>query len=290
MTDILILGATGLAGNALVARMKEVNFTYRCVARHCEDISADVSNRTELEKLIQTLKPKVVINCVGEIDLNLCESDFDATWDINVAPVIFLSDLANKYNFKLVQISTDHYYIGASKEAHDETFPVTLLNNYSRQKYVAELFASRSKNALIIRTAFTGISSYRKRCKKTLWTWICQVDSTSAPVNLFGDAYTSLLDVETFARVTIDLIALKATGIFNVSSSEVFSKAEFFQVAMQKMGRLALDTKKVSVQSLTVPRANNLGLCPKKTEKLVNYRMPSLSQVILNLMKNMEDQ
>ena len=38
-----------------------------------------------------------------------------------------------------------------------------------------------------------------------------------------------------------------------------------------------------SIGELKIARANNLGLCTKKIENLLGYRMPQLSEVVANL-------
>ena len=44
-----------------------------------------------------------------------------------------------------------------------------------------------------------------------------------------------------------------------------------------------------SIAELKIARANNLGLCTKKIETLLGYRMPQLNEVVANLIAD-EDQ
>jgi dTDP-4-dehydrorhamnose reductase len=280
--QILVLGGTGLAGSALVSHLKAQGTKFRFVARNCDDISLDVTKSSNLEDLIRCLKPATVINCTAEIDFEKCENNIKETWALNVSTVAKLSWMSRLYKFKFVQISTDHYFVGRSKKRHCENHPVTLLNNYSKQKYVAEIATSMAENPLILRTSFTG-SSPKNDSRKTFWTWAMQSINSLEPVVLFNDAYTSTLDVSTFARVTFDLIRRGGIGVFNVASSEVYSKADFFWEVARQLDVNFENFTYGSVKELSVARANNLGLCTKKTESLVGYKMPKLSEVVSNL-------
>ena len=155
-TEILVMGGTGLAGSALVSHLEKHGTKFRFVARHSDDISLDVTKTSNVEELIRRLKPAIVINCIGEIDFEKCENNIRDTWRLNVDTVAKLSWMSRLYKFKFVQISTDHYFVGEMKNRHSENHPVTLVNNYSKQKYVAELAASMAKDPLILRTSFTG--------------------------------------------------------------------------------------------------------------------------------------
>ena len=48
-----------------------------------------------------------------------------------------------KYNFKLIQISTDHFY-KSKKILHKETDKIYAINNYSKTKKEAEKFVKKN--------------------------------------------------------------------------------------------------------------------------------------------------
>ncbi len=283
--DFLVLGGTGLAGSSIVKELKSRNKKFRFASRCGKDIKVDATAYEPLSELIKVLKPKNVINCVAEINISFCESNFVETWRKNVEVVVNLSYMAQCFDFKLVQISTDHYFTGDTKEKHNEQFPVVLLNAYAKQKYCAEIAASQATKNLILRTSFTGNSSYSNG-RETLWSWVRNALDTGNEVTLFSDAFTSTLDNISFAKCVVDLIDTGASGIFNVASSDVFSKEEFFLEVAKQLGINYINAQSGSVVNLATARANNLGLCTKKIEKSLGYSMPGLEDVVERLIQN----
>ncbi len=62
-----------------------------------------------------------------------------------------------------MQISTDHYFCGQGDLKHDESAPVTLLNEYARTKYAGEAFALTNPEACVIRTNVVGFRGWEVR-------------------------------------------------------------------------------------------------------------------------------
>ena len=287
-TDILVLGGNGLAGSSIVAELRSKDRLVRFASRNGSDIRFDASEYGQLRKVIEELEPNIVINCIGEIDFENCDTNYHDSWKKNVNVVANLSSLSKIYGYKLVQISTDHYFVGESKERHTETSPVTLVNAYAKQKYCAEIAVSLVDTSLTVRTAFTGCS-HSNSIKQPFWSWVKDALWREIPVTLFSDAFTSILDRRFFSKCLIDLIDANATGIYNLASADVFSKEEFFVEAANQLGFSTAFAASGSIAELKVARANNLGLCTKKIETLLGYRMPQLNEVVTNLIAD-EDQ
>ena len=284
-TEFLVFGGSGLAGSAIVAELRKNNRSVRLASRKSSDIKIDASNYDQTKELIEKLKPHVVINCVAEVDFARCETDYHGSWKKNVGVVANLCSLSQLFGFKLVQISTDHYFVGTSKERHSEISPVTLVNAYAKQKYCAEIAASLLDTCLILRTAFTGSSNSRTK-KEPFWSWVKNSIEKKTPVTVFSDSFTSMLDKRFFSRCLIDLINVNATGVYNVASADVYSKEEFFWEAASQLGITGVVAKSGSIRTLEIVRANNLGLCTKKIEAVLGYHMPRLDEVVANLISD----
>ena len=99
-----------------------------------------------------------------------------------------------------MQISTDHYYDYGGSMMHSETDSITLLNHYSSQKYAAEAFALTSKYALVIRTSFIGVGG------KKIILLNGQLKLLQKKMNLFNDAWTSSIDVNSFVKYAVLLL------------------------------------------------------------------------------------
>ena len=97
--------------------------------------------------------------------------------------------------------------------------------------------------------------------------------------------YISTLDVETCAKIIIDLSLIQSRGIYNVGTKDMVSKKNF-ALQMSKILKLKINYRNVSCETLAVPRGKNLGLNVKKIEQKLRYSMPTIQQSIRSLAKN----
>ena len=66
---VVILGSTGLLGQALV-RFYKKNCVVICVARKNSDYNIDVTDDALLIRLIEEVRPDLLINCTAIVDID----------------------------------------------------------------------------------------------------------------------------------------------------------------------------------------------------------------------------
>ena len=186
--------------------------------------------------------------------------------------------MSKKFDFKFVQISTDHVYKGKNAVFNSETSEIFPINKYAKSKILAEKHLTELKKFLIIRTNFTG------KKKNSFIDWLIRNFKKKAEINLFNDMYTSTMDVQTCAEIIIKLAMLKSKGIYNLGSRNMITK-ENFAKKMSKILKIKIKYKSISSDIQQVSRGKNLGLNVKKIEKKIGYKMPTSSQSIINLLK-----
>lgn len=92
----------------------------------------------------------VLVNCIAHTETY--SHDKEIHMNVNCLFVDKLIDFCNKYNKKLVHISTDYIYADSDSEASEEDIPVHLKTWYGYSKLVGDaLVQVRSKNYLICR-------------------------------------------------------------------------------------------------------------------------------------------
>jgi len=279
----LVLGCTGLLGQALMKELHHRSITAVGVARKNTDIKVDVTDEKALLSTIDDFQPDVIINTVAIVDHSFCENKPRLTKNVNAKPSIFLSEYASLKNIKYVYISTDHYYTGDRDKKHSELAPLNLSNQYAVSKQLGEEFTLSNNNSLVIRTNIVGFRSIKDR--PTFVEWAINELSNNSPMQLFDDFYTSSIDVDSFSKSLLDLIEKNASGILNLASSQVSSKATFILALARRLSLATNNTKTVSMTKLDqiVDRNESLGLDVSKAEKILGYSLPRLDQVIENL-------
>ena len=271
-----------MAGSEFVTQLKHEEYEILSLARRHADIEIDCIQYQGVIDALDRCQPDIIINCCAIVNMNMCEDNPYSTFKINVGLVEILSAWCSANKRKFVHISTDHFYDYGDAQPHTETDPLVTVNNYSRQKLSSEHVALFDRNSLILRTSITGIKNL---CQpKTFFDWAYSVCKNNENATLFTDAYTSTIDVRSFVQHTISLIKLDAYGIYNVASSEVYSKADFTIELARQLGRSTEQFNYGHVADLHVKRANCLGLSVEKFGSVLPNALPDLKKVVNNLL------
>ena len=278
---VLVLGSTGLLGQALIKEIKKRKFNYVGVALKNADINVDITDDDRLCECINTTRPDVLINTCAIVNHKICDDDILAAYKVNARPSSILVKLAKEYNFKYVYISTDGYFVDDRDKAHDENAPMTFLNEYARTKFLGEAFSLTDENALVIRTNIVGFRGVPQM--PTFVEWAIQMLKNGEKMTLFDDYFTSSISVALFSKALFDLILKDINGRINLASSSVSSKKEFIEELAKQFSFSLSNTKTGSVSSLSSKRADSLGLDVSKAERILGYKLPNLQAVIAQL-------
>ncbi|MEC2077897.1 SDR family oxidoreductase, partial [Metabacillus fastidiosus] len=233
---VLLLGSTGMLGQALYKKLKNKQMRVITIARSKSDYNVDLI--VESEKIINIIKmedPDIVINAAALVNLQVCEDYPEKAYLLNARIPSFIAEACKEVKAFFVQISTDHYYIKDGESKHKESDDVYLVNEYARTKFAGEFFALTYSESLIVRTNIVGFRN--KQNKPTFIEWI--IDSLENKKLIFGfqDFYTSSIDVYHFADILMELIEKKITGIINVASENELSKYEFIYRLATLLGK-----------------------------------------------------
>jgi dTDP-4-dehydrorhamnose reductase len=285
---VLLIGSTGMLGQALMYEMIRRGMDVIGIARSGADISCDIVDDRTLSNIILSIKPQIIINSAAMVSLKKCEDKPDYTYLINARPASILAEISIKAGIFYIQISTDHYYTGDCNLKHTEEHPIRLINEYARTKYAAERFALTCPSALVIRTNIVGFSN--KIDAPTFVEWAIQNIENNSPITLFNDYFTSSIHVTQFSSALLDIIENRPNGVLNLASREVFSKKAFICALAKKMGYPLTNIKIGSVfDAGDASRAESLGLDVGKAETILGYELPTLEEVITSIVEKYEN-
>ena len=281
-TKALVLGSTGLLGQAMCGELHGRGTYLRTMARRGADLCVDITCDDALLGALKSENPDIVINCAAIADIESCEDDPLAAWKTNARPLGLLADWSRRRGRTLVHISTDHYFVDGGNTAHDEYCPITLVNEYARTKFAGEAFALSASGALVLRTSFIGIRGWDRT---TLAEWAIAAVTAGRPINLYRDVHTSSIDVTTLARAAVDLIAAEARGLLNVAAREVYSKADLVGEIARQLDRTVVAAGSGTFDDAKTERARCLGLDVRRAEQLLGYRLPTLKEVVKSVLE-----
>ena len=134
---IIIVGASGLLGSALVPKLGSIHNTVITMGRSSvSEYQCDVRNKELLSHVFEELEPDIIINLVALTDVDLCEAFPRKAYLINVKALENIVNWIESSDKKchLVQISTDQVYDGSGPHSESQEM---LTNYYAFSKYMA---------------------------------------------------------------------------------------------------------------------------------------------------------
>lgn len=227
---IVIIGGSGLLGVNWAIHKSQIHemivgLNHRNIS--LKNVTCVKLNTTNLESIkgwMDNIRPDILVNAAGLTSVESCEANPSEAIRINVNLSKNLALAADKYNVKMVQISTDHLFSGqVSKVSElDEPRP---LNQYGITKLKAEQEVLKaSPKSLIIRTNFYG---WGPRYRQSFTDFIITNLRAGNPIRLFSDVFYSPVIISVLVDTIHELIDRDATGIFNIVGDERISKYSF---------------------------------------------------------------
>lgn len=148
---ILVLGAGGQVGKALLSAAWPSNWTVEGLTR----AQIDIADERALEAALQGLNPDLVINCAAYTAVDKAEEDKAAAFQINAEAPGMLARMTAQRGIALVHFSSDYVFDGKATRAYREDDPIHPLSVYGASKAAGEA-GVRSDNPrhLILRTSW----------------------------------------------------------------------------------------------------------------------------------------
>lgn len=231
MKKLWVTGASGFLGWAVCQQAQAswaVYGTYRQNPVKQPGVKGDrldLTDYTALKQHFLELRPDAVIHLAAQSKPNLCETDPDAAYAINVTAAVNLAGLCADAAIPCVFTSTDMVFDGKNPP-YRETDPVCPLNRYGEQKAIAEAEMRSCYPAIAIGRmplmfgAAPTAPSFLQPFLKTL--------REGKELKLFTDEFRTPVS-DTCAAQGLLLALEKASGILHLGGKERISRYEFGQ-------------------------------------------------------------
>ncbi|MGB2401363.1 MAG: dTDP-4-dehydrorhamnose reductase family protein [Porticoccaceae bacterium] len=270
---IIILGSDGMLG-------REFLRLYGERAKGLSRKDCDFTDFSVLNKLLDANKCSLIINCAAVIDISYIEKFEDKSFAVNALLPFNIAKYCSRRGCSYIHISSDHFYLDEQKK-HSETFPVSLVNKYAEQKFIAEqLVLQAYPKSLVIRTSIIGCKNLDG---KTFIEWILKTIKYEKEINGFYDAITSSIDINSFCINVEIACKKKLSGIYNIATREPYSKYNLIEAIISNLSLRDVKLNKKSVRSLTVKRANACGLDCEKFQKETGVVLPDMKETLTKI-------
>ena len=235
---ILITGSSGLLGTTIFRIFKSSShdvITHGYSSSEMVDITADLTNPSEVKRVLLETLPEIVINLCCLSDVDECEENNNKAYNLNVLITKNLCDVivASNLGSDFIQISTDQIYNGEGPQKENQ---VKILNNYSRTKIDSENIALLV-GGTVLRTNFFG----KSECKDKL---------SFSPISMIS-----------FSKILLEIIDIGLLeGIYNIGSHGGMSKFQFALKIAEKNGLYLSPERAISIDKIKLAAKRTKGM------------------------------
>jgi dTDP-4-dehydrorhamnose reductase len=280
--SIVVLGANGLVGSRIVARLAEAGEAVVAVGRGPRRFEGKADYREvdllrdpgRLGEIISSTRPQGVIDAAAMTDVDACEQAPREAWALNVRAVEIAALAAADADARFTSLSTDYVFDGARGSYSEEDVP-NPRGAYARTKRAGEEAALiLGKDVAVCRVAV--VYSGRPALKKTFA--VTAVDSLLAgkPLKAFTDQVVSPTLADNAAEMVIGVHRSGAQGIFHCAGATEISRIDFCRAIARKLraDESLIVPVRLADLRLPAPRPLRCGLRVEKVKRLLGESVP----------------
>ena len=230
---VVVTGSNGLLGQKLIKLLVDRNeCEVFALSRgknriHSESgytyYSIDLTQDEELENLLNAIRPDFLVHTAAMTNVDACELNQEECDRMNVEVVEHLVRILKPINTHLIHLSTDFVFSGIKGSFYTEEDEPDPVNHYGRSKLRSEevLQASGISYAILRTVLVYGLVDGNDRSNVVLW--VKNSLEEKKDIRVVTDQLRMPTYAEDLAEACWLAIDTQATGVFNVSSSELVS-------------------------------------------------------------------
>ena len=282
---LLIVGGSSLLALNLVSQFIADFEVY--LGSHIRNISLkgidtiplNFDNSSKFWLSLDSIRPDLIVNCIGLTNIELCERDPSLAFFCNSEMACWQAEYAKRTGIDFVHISTDHLFDGKQSYYSEEAVK-SPLNQYAISKSqgedrVLEAYAA----SLVLRTNFFAWgTTYRE----SFSDFIIRSLRAKTPIKLFNDVLFTPVNAVSIAEYIVGLKAIGKRGVYNAATSKRISKYEFGIALAHRFG-LNVDLiipDKIQKREKLVNRPLDMSLDNQKLSSALGGRQVTLEKEI----------
>ena len=298
---ILVTGSNGLLGQKLVKLiLDEGNHQLVATAKGSNRLpipeeayvfeSLDITSHDQVLSIIAKHKPDAVVHTAAMTNVDQCELEKEACWDLNVTAVKHMVEACQLNNAFLLHLSTDFIFDGESGPYNEEA-EANPISYYGESKLAAERILEESQiDWAIARTVLVyGIAHDMSRSNIILW--VKKSLEEGKEIKVVDDQLRSPTLAEDLAQGCLLIAEQKAKGIFNICGRDLLTPyemaiqtAKFFNLSTATMQKADASTF-----TQTAKRPPKTGLLIEKARTILGYEPHSFDQGIAHVAAQLTD-
>jgi len=237
-------------------------------------VKLDLTQFNRVVEVFNEIKPDLVIHMAAIGDVNLCETERELAWRVNVETTRLLAKLAAKHDVVMLYLSTDYVFDGEKGMYREEDVP-NPINFYGLTKLIAEeIVRSVVEKHVVVRTsAVYGFGMGRKNFGRFLIEALNKGEKVKAIIDQWLSPTLNTL----LAKAVVELIEKETYGLYHLAGERV-SRYEFAIRLAKRFGfdSSLIEPARMSDFNWVAKRPRDSSLDCSKTRSIVSTNFNSL--------------
>ena len=268
----IITGAAGLIGQYLVKTAPR--WAPDRAMQGLTRADLDLTDRANVERTWQSIKPNAVIHCAALSRTKACEQDPEQARRINAEVTAHLAQLSQDIPF--IFLSSGEVFDG-STGWYGETDEPNPINVYGQTKLEAEQAVLQNPRHTVVRIVLTAGTS--ETGDRSFVEDMCRTAKAGKDVTLYADEFRCPLPAGVIARVIWELVDREQPGLYHLGGSDRLSRWEIGETLLPWCPELKGHLMKGSARNhVGSPRPADLSLRCDKIQSLLSFRIPGFRE------------
>lgn len=226
----LIAGASGQLAGAFKEFLRKENLPFLAP----EEKELDITRREQIQQVIDTQRPSVILNCAAFNQVDAAEDTPEAAFRVNRDAAATLAKVCQEKGLFLVHFGTDYVFDGTKTIPYTEDDGPHPLGVYGQSKWEGEkAVAAGCRDYLIFRLSWVfgeGQNNFLAR----LSSW----GQSKETLNVSSDETSSPTYTRDIVPVVINALERRLRGLYHLTNKGFCSRYElakfFFEITRQK--------------------------------------------------------
>ena len=248
MDKILLTGANGQLGKTFNLHFENSHLSEKYVLLAFNRDELDLAKRESTMRLLSSHRPSVIVNCGAYTAVDKAETESERARQINDQAVSHISSWAFENNCRIIHVSTDFVFDGATKKPYspdDLTFPIGVYGKtkLAGERHILKLLAN---SGVIIRTSWL-YSEFRQNFVVTM----IRLMKEKPDLGIVNDQIGSPTSAHSLARVLLKAIEQQSIcGILHWCDGATISWYDFALEIQRVALACGLLNKKILIKPL----------------------------------------
>ncbi|WP_445665821.1 dTDP-4-dehydrorhamnose reductase [Fodinibius sp. AD559] len=228
MMKALLLGASGQLGEEW-QRIINKDYSDEIELLSYTSSDLDITHYQEVSDEFREQNPDVVINCAAFTDVDGAEDHKKRARKVNMEAPLYLAELSQQLEFKLVHYSTDYVFPGTKlnkrefPNGYPEDHPADPVNWYGKTKWEGEqAIRQTTENHLIVRVSWL-CGQFGSNFVKTM----LQLGQERNELQVVNDQWGSPTFAENIVKNCLNLLRRDIDGTYHITSKGLISWYDF---------------------------------------------------------------